>query len=452
MKLAFTLLAACGISTLASTPPLATPNLIYDAAQYSTTLKTTTNGVLYQIAAPDTEPLQVMHLYGDAYSRGVAHGQLLSDDLVQFMTTDLQSYFLQECGQIPTDKLPAWLGKAITKLCHEAAPTAFDLALGYVFDQQRQYINASKSNVMREMEGIADGICTPVGANATIPALCSDKKKLLQTVFNVNMLPELVQMQCSMMGAWGAATPDGKLTQLRTLDFGGGPFANHGLLMVHHPTDTTIPFASLSFPGFVGIVTGFSKELAQSEKVDDVSGASRPKGSYDGQAVAMVIRDMVQLSSTKEEAIAIAQKAKRTWSVWLGFGDNASQEFIAMLYDQEGAVAYNDQTLPALTNQTKFKSVAYIDKHPQPSKHPDMPALVEQYYGNLSAVNVAQNIPRGMQSGDVHVAVYDFSNQQVYFATGTTDGPTGAYTRLACNAPYLRFDMDKLWSEPSPTL
>ena len=407
---------------------------------------------MYNIEAPDTAPLQVMHLFGTAYERGVAHGQLLSNELVEFMTTDLQDYFLQECDQIPLDKLPKWLAGAITKLCKDAAPTAFGLALGYVFDQQKDYINASSTNVMEEMAGIADGICTPTGKNATIPALCSDKRKVLDTVHHVNMLPELVQMQCSMMGAWGSATPDGKLTQLRTLDFGGGPFADRSMLMVHHPTDTSIPFASLSFPGFVGIVTGFSKDLAQSEKVDDVTDGKRPNGSYDGQAVAMVIRDMVQLASTKEEAIAIAQKAKRTWSVWLGFGDQASQKFVAMLYDQDGATAYDDKTLPKLTNQTSFDAVAYIDKHPQPSPHPDMPALIKQYYGNLSANNVAQNIPRGMQSGDVHVAVYDFSNKKVMFATGTTDGPTGAYTRLACNAPYLRFDTDRLWAEPKPTL
>ena len=34
-------------------------------------------------------------------------------------------------------------------------------------------------------------------------------------------------------------------------------------------------------------------DCIQSEKVDDVTGGSRPDGSYDGLAVAMVIREMV---------------------------------------------------------------------------------------------------------------------------------------------------------------
>ena len=59
-------------------------------------------------------------------------------------------------------------------------------------------------------------------------------------------------------------------------------------------------------------------------------------------------------------------------------------------------------------------------------------------------------IPRLMHSGDVHVAVYDFGNKQAYFATGTT-APNGTYTRLACDAPYIRFDLTPLWSHPAPT-
>merc|ERR1719453_1392856 len=112
------------------------------------------------------------------------------------------------------------------------------------------------------------------------------------------------------MGAWGPSTPDGKLVQLRTLDFGGGPFGHETLLVVHHPSggaSTTAPsFAAVSFPGFIGVVTGFSEKIGLSEKVDDVSGSSRPKGTYEGEAVNMVIRDIVQFAESKENAVEIA--------------------------------------------------------------------------------------------------------------------------------------------------
>lgn len=264
------------------------------------------------------------------------------------------------------------------------------------------------------------------------------------------MLPELIQMQCSMMGAWGPSTHDNKLVQLRTLDFGTGPFANANVLVVHHPTDSQTAFASLSFPAFVGMVTGFSQKIGQSEKVDDVTGAARARGTYKGEAVAMVIRDIVQNAQSKEEAVQIAHNASRTWSVWLGVGDYASQEFVAMKYQMDSANTYDDKSLPALTNQTAFPGVAYIDKHPQPSAQPDMPQLVKEFYGKMSAEIVAQNFPRMMQSGDVHTAVYDFGKKQALLQVGKTDAD-GVFTRRACDSPVLAFDMEKLWDEPKPS-
>lgn len=327
-------------------------------------------------------------------------------------------------------------------LLKTAAPTVFKLAFSWLYSMQKDLI---PSRYWEEAQGIANGICA-----MDTSGKC-DAAKWYTQISHLQMLPELIRMQCSMMGAWGPSTLDQKLVQLRTLDFGTGPFANNQVLVVHHPTDTPNAFAALSFPAFIGMVTGFSEHIGQSEKVNDVSGAPGPKGTYKGEAVAMVIRDIVQLAQTKEQAVEIAQKANRTWTVWLGVGDFTSQSFVAMKYEMASATPYDDKTLPAETNQTAFPGVAYIDKHPQPSTHPDMPQLVKQFYGNITAEIVAQNFPRVMHSGDVHTAVYDFGQKKAYIQVGTTNS-TGDFTRLACDAPVLAFDMESLWSEPHPSL
>ena len=56
-------------------------------------------------------------------------------------------------------------------------------------------------------------------------------------------------LQCSMMGAWGKATASGggNLIQLRTLDFGGGPFANRNVLVVRTSHVTYLP----TYPGIL---------------------------------------------------------------------------------------------------------------------------------------------------------------------------------------------------------
>ena len=127
-----------------------------------------------------------------------------------------------EAQQLPLGKLPLFLQKAIKALLAHEAPAAFDLALSWLYSRQEKYISGSKTAVIEEMAGIVDGAWGSQLCNGTSLGHCVDKSKVLKTIHSVNMLPELIRMQCSMMGAWGPATPDGNLTQLRSLDFGAG--------------------------------------------------------------------------------------------------------------------------------------------------------------------------------------------------------------------------------------
>eukprot|EP00947_MAST-08B_sp_MAST-8B-sp1_P001492 g1492.t1 len=303
-----------------------TPNPVYSASSYMAKLRSGSNGTLYKVSGPSATDLNVLHVYGDARARGLAQGRLLSAEVLEFVETALPAFYKSEAAQIPLDKLPAWLAKAIKALAEAAAPKAFDLALGWVLSQQKDLIAASPAKVFDEIQGMAEGVCAAQRERAASTASSSsssscDAASLAKTLEKVNMLPELLQMQCSMMGAWGKAVPGGRLVQLRSLDFGGGPFANRSVLVVHHPPSPAHGFASLGFPGFVGAVTGVSQALALSEKVDDVTGGPRPPGSYKGQAVSMVLRDFLQFATSPADAVAIARRAKRTWSVWLGVGD-----------------------------------------------------------------------------------------------------------------------------------
>jgi len=422
------------------------PNRIYPVKGYRQLVGTVKNGKKYVISTPDDLPFTELHLFGTATERGLAQGQLMADTIMTFVEKQLPDFYREEVDQIPLGGLPVWLQKLIQNALRDEAPAVFDAALAWVFSEQESFLNASASHILEEAEAMAHGVC----AEQTVNSSCH-QSSLAATIKHVNMLPELIRMQCSMMGAWGDATPSGSLVQLRTLDFGTGPFANQTFLVVNHPPAPAPAFAVFSFPAFVGAVTGFSQKVGLSEKVDDVTGGLRPIGTYKGQAVTSVIRDILEFASSKEEAVNIAIKASRTWSVWLGFGDFASQKFLAVTYEEKAVIPFDDVTLPFVTNQMGFPHVVYIDKHPQPSTHPDMPALVEKYYGNMSAVNIVQNFPRLMQSGDVHVAAYDFGAKKAFLARGVNDA-TGDFTRLACDSPFLEFDMEDLWAEALPTV
>jgi len=204
--------------------------------------------------------------------------------------------------------LPQWLQKALDgKVGVEAA----EAALGAIYDVEKHQIEGARSGVADEIAGLARGLC-----DSGVIEDCS-VTTLNRRVQHLNMFPELVKMTCSMFGAWGSATAGGGLIQLRTLDFGSGPWANYSVLHVYHP-DSGNPFVSLSFPGFVGAITGFSAEIAISEKVwETYVGGGVQKGSYGGLPDTVVLREMLQFANSRGDAVAFAESVKRNWAMWV---------------------------------------------------------------------------------------------------------------------------------------
>merc|ERR1711976_920788 len=95
---------------------------------------------------------------------------------------------------------------------------------------------------VQEMQGMADALGVP-----------------FMDIARVHMFPELIKASCTMVGAWGAATGDEKLVQLRAMDWNtNGPFNAVPTLLVYHPSTLGHDFSVLSWSGFIGAMTGYS--------------------------------------------------------------------------------------------------------------------------------------------------------------------------------------------------
>jgi hypothetical protein len=172
--------------------------------------------------------------------------------------------------------LPEWLAALIKAAGVEHAVPALNTALDWVYEQESSMI---PQRLIDEMEGIAQGLCDAQSAETTRTTEgqeqeqeACDVSEWTIKIKRVNMLPELIRMTCTMLGAWDQASASGNLLQLRALDFGSGPFANYTTLAVHRPGDGARSFASVSFPGLVGIITGISEGgIGLSEKVWEVT-------------------------------------------------------------------------------------------------------------------------------------------------------------------------------------
>jgi len=175
-------------------------------------------------------------------------------------------------------------------------------------------------------------------------------------------------------------------------------------------------------------------------------------GSYHGEADVFVLRDVLQLSGTKEEAVSYIQAANRTWGMWVGIGDYASQQFNLVAYSQKSAEVYDDKTMPAQTGQPYFESLVYVDKHPQPTHDGatgSLPTVLGDLYGSISIENT-KIVTQFHETGDLHIASYDFTAKQMNVAIGRINkdgkyGPDGGDEWKAYNRPYLKFDLTDLW-------
>jgi len=216
-------------------------------------------------------------------------------------------------------------------------------------------------------------------------------------------------------------------------------------------------FASVSFPGMVGVITGVAQDgIGISEKVwMTYDTPSLQPGSYDGEPDVFVLRDILQQSKTRLEAETYMQNAKRTWAIWVGVGDFTTQVMDLVGYKQDSALVYTDETMPTMTGQPYIEDVVYADKHPQPSgEGPEgtLPTALTDFWGNIS-LDTARTIIQHHQSGDQHIAMYDYGDSQMLLSVGRINedgdyGPVGGdlSSWKAYNRPWLQFDLNNLWA------
>lgn len=135
--------------------------------------------------------MKLLHVYGNMYQMGFAHGYLLRDELNHFIN-ELWAYIEEQIEESLPPKIPKFLQKGASNF---AAGAALDLT----YQITRPFTN---KNYYEEMRGIADAS----GVSFKI-------------FRRIHMIGELTKGACSMFGAWGKATSEGQTVQLRALDW-----------------------------------------------------------------------------------------------------------------------------------------------------------------------------------------------------------------------------------------
>jgi len=379
-----------------------------------TLVATHSHGKLFSIDAIQPS-LKVLHVYGTPYQMGKAHGELLKETIQQLMAEVTQFADTLLVEQITY--LPKWLADLIAKYGVNAA-----LDITYYLTKP-----FTPTYFLEELQGLSTG--------AGIPYMEATR---------LHMIPELIQASCSMLGAWGPAIKgtNGTLFQLRALDWiTNGPFQKYPQLLVYHPEDGH-NFTVLGWAGFIGALTGFSSApMGLSQKLwYNYNGTM----NREGIPFHYLLRDILQFDSDIDSAITRIANAERTCSIFIGLGDY-SNRFKIIEYSYQHVEVWDDHNFPAYKGHPLLAGAVYIDKHPQPSHDPCLGSLMQKFYGNLDANTIFRSVTALLQTGDTHIAVYDFQNMLIYVSNASPYVQkkfVPAYDRA-----FVRLDLSKLFAQ-----
>ncbi|XP_070541872.1 protein dcd1A-like [Ptychodera flava] len=414
--------------------PHAKPNLNPIQTDPPVFVRQTENAKLYTVGKGD-DIINVLHLWGNPYERGFAHGTIMKEEASAMMKA-VWGYFEKEIIDAVNSTVPGFFKEWFLK---DVANLGLDVALDLEKAATKPY---TPQYFYDEIQGLADGAGVDV--------------KIIE---RIHLIGELTKGSCSMYGAWGKAVPlPNSVMQLRALDWASdGPFQNYPQLTVYHIDDSNATnghsFVNIGWSGWVGSITGMSStQMAISEigvaYPDDTFG----KESRFGFPFTFLLRDILQFDNTLDDSINRIANAHRTCDLILGVGDGKLNTFRGIEYSAEVSYFFDDINMrPVAEWHPKIENVVYWGMDwLDPGYSSVLGRQLQKYHGNITAENTIRDIVSIVQTGDLHIAVYDLTKNIMYVANARKDnagGPKNAYDR-----PFIRVDAKKLFDEHKPTV
>ena len=151
-----------------------------------------------------------------------------------------------------------------------------------------------------------------------------------------------------------------------------------------------------------------------------------PGENRHGYPFTWMLRDMLQFNSTGDAALETMQNADRTCNLILGVGDGKpeSQVFHGVSSDADLLTVYTDTYLMPKVNDDgvdmtheDIENVVYwgMDWFCPPF-HKQLHDRIVANWGAITAENTMRDIIPRTNTGNMHIAVYDYNNWDMYVA------------------------------------
>ena len=221
-------------------------------------------------------------LQGSPYEIGFQHGRLLRDEIRRLMDSVLCAV-----GIAYSVEKRAWFPDVMRGAFRRLKPHI-----------PREYLE--------ELKGLSDG----AGID-------------YETVCLGNVFPAL--FHCSGFALTGKATVGGKLLHGRVLDYMTEVGLQRDAVVFVVKKDGAIPFANVSYAGFIGCVSGMNAEQVA---LGEMGG--RGEGLWDGTPMPILMRMGCERAKTLDDACRIFREARRTCEYYYVFSDGKGPKAVGV--------------------------------------------------------------------------------------------------------------------------
>ena len=345
------------------------------------------NGHVETIGEGDNA-ITVLYAEGTPYQIGYTHGKLLADKIRKWYQTVIMAMCIG-------------MGVPVSKL-----DEAWAKMEPYVSDDIKQ-----------EMQGLADGAGIDI--------------KLVQ---RAHAIPDLSEYHCTFFAAWGKATPNGHLIQIRALDYATeAGIQNSPAILVLKPVAKN-PVVIVGWTGFIGCVSGINGQGIAVSEIGDYYGDE--KETLEGEPMPFLLRRVLEEASTLDQAREIIVGAKRTSSYLYCVGDAKVPAALAFQTCKDWAYVFDPISLP----NRHLDDVVYFSMGADSKWNEKLYEVLKAKYGQITPEVAMYDVMRGLGTGNLHAVCWDVSELKMWVANAGPAKP-GTEGEPAYNREFVQFDV-----------